>query len=289
MDTPIIFIIFNRPDITKIVFKSIREAKPKKLYIIADGPRENKLNEKETCEETRDIATSVDWDCEVIKDFSPTNLGCRDRVSSGITNAFSHFDRAIILEDDCLPHPTFFQFCEEMLEKYKDNESIMSISGDNFLFEKSSIIKESYYFSKFPYIWGWATWKRSWDKYDNEMKGWPDMKNENLINHGWTKKFDAVYENKINSWATVWTFSCLKNSGLTIVPQINLISNIGFGNQATHTKIKTITANMPTKEIKFPLKHPASITPNNKADQISNFHFTRFGIIIDIIKSVINK
>ena len=286
MDTPIIFIIFNRPDTTKLVFEAIRKAKPKKLYVIADGPRKNNSTDEEKCEETRKIIASVDWDCEIIKDFSEKNLGCKKRVSSGITNAFKHFNKAIILEDDCLPNQSFFRFCEEMLEKYEDNEKIMSISGDNFLFEKSNIIKNSYYFSAYPHIWGWATWKRAWEKYDIEMKNWPEAKKQKLINPFWGKRFQDVYLNKIDTWDIQWTFSCLQNKGLTVIPNVNLISNIGFTQGASHTKIKTFVSGIETVELLFPLSHPKNIVINEKADKISQFHFTRTGIIIDLIKSI---
>lgn len=287
MKTPIIFIIFNRSDKTKKVFEMIKKAQPEKLIVIADGPRSHMEREMEICEETRKIIKSVDWNCEVIKDYSDINLGCKRRVSSGITNAFKLVDRAIILEDDCLPNQSFFYFCEELLEKYSNNQKIMSITGDNFLFDKSSIIKESYYFSKFPYIWGWATWKRAWDKYDVTMRAWPEIKNKKIIPRNWKKRFEDVYLGKIDTWDIQWTFCCLVNNGLSIVPHKNLISNIGFSSDSTHTKIKTTASKMKIEEINFSLIHPDKIIANEKADKISQFHFTKTGIIIDYIKSFI--
>lgn len=289
MKTPVVFIIFNRPDTTQKVFDAIKQAKPEKLIVIADGPRTHKEGEAEKCKQTRDIINSVDWKCEVIKEYSKSNLGCKKRVSSGITNAFKLVDRAIILEDDCLPNQSFFRFCEEMLEKYNNDKQIMAITGDNYLFEKSSMIKTSYYFSKIPNIWGWATWKRAWDKYDIKMKSWPQMKTNVNFNKSWTKRFQEAYENKIDTWDLQWVFSCLDHQGLSIVPRQNLVSNIGFANAATHTNIKTIVAEMATPEMQFPLIHPKSKIANDSADKISQFHFTRLGIIIDLIKKTFKK
>jgi len=269
METPVIFIIFNRPDNAGVVFEKIREAKPKKLYVVADGPRENKFGEKEKCEETRKIIEKIDWDCEVIKDYSEINLGCDKRVTSGITNAFQFFESAIILEDDCVPNASFFRFCEEMLEKYKNDERIMTVSGNNFLFEKKTIIKDSYYFSAYSYIWGWATWKRAWNKHDREMTACPNIGK--------------------NTWDIQWAFSCMNQKGLTIIPRENLVSNIGFGKNSTHTKIKSQTANMATYEMDFPLSHPKLIMKNEIADKISSFRFTKIGIILGIIKKFIKK
>lgn len=289
MNTPVIFIIFNRPNTTKIVFESIRNAHPKKLFVIADGPRKNIPSDKEKCKQARDIIDGVDWDCELVKDYSNLNLGCRSRVSSGLTNAFLHFEQAIILEDDCVPHPDFFKFCEEILEKYKNNKRILTVSGNNFLFERSDIIKDDYYFSKYPHIWGWATWKRAWKLYDDEMRPWPEIKKKKIFNKNLSEKFDAVYKKELNSWATNWTFTSLLNNGLTVIPRVNLVSNIGFGKNATHTKIKTRTANMRSEEISFPIKHPNIIAPNYTADKISDFQFTRLGIAWGIFKSLIKK
>jgi len=289
METPVIFIIFNRPDNASVVFEEIRKAKPKKLCIVADGPRGNKIGEKEKCEETRKIIEGVDWECEVIKDYSEINLGCRQRIFSGVTNAFRNFERAIILEDDCVPNASFFKFCEEMLEKYKDDERIMTVSGNNFLFDKSTIIKNSYYFSAYPYIWGWATWKRAWRLYEEGYEFWPKIKNQITYTKYLSKSFNLAYNKKIDAWCSGWTFASIINSGLTIVPKVNLVSNIGFGKNSTHTKIKSQTANMPTQEIIFPINHPKFIMKNETADKISSFQFTKLGIIWGIIKTFIKK
>lgn len=284
MNTPIVFIIFNRPETTSRVFESIKNAKPKTIYVIADGPRKNNPNDKQKCKETRAILKHIDWKCKVYKDFSKINLGCKKRIVSGLDNAFKLFDRAIILEDDCLPNQSFFNFCETMLDKYRNNEKIYSITGDNFLFEKQDLISDSYYFSAYPNIWGWATWKRVWKKYDPNITSWPLVKKSGKYDKTFKKPFEQVYLNKINTWDIQFAYYCLINKGLTIVPNKNLVSNIGFGQKSTHTNIKTIVSNMNTYDLPIPHTHPNKITINHKADKISRFHFTKLGIIVDFIK-----
>ena len=272
---PIILLLFNRPDTTQQVFDIIRIVKPPKLLVVADGARENKLGEKEKCLTVRNIINAVDWDCEVLTNYSEKNLGCKQRVSSGLDWAFSLIDRAIILEDDCLPNIDFFRFCEELLEKYQNDTRIMAISGDNFQFGRKRT-KDSYYFSIYNHCWGWATWRRAWQHYDIEMKLWSKIKQEGwlkdiLVNpcavKYWHNKFQKAYENKIDTWAFRWTFTCWLQSGLTILPSVNLVSNIGFNSEGTHHKnSKNIFANMATEKLEFPLKHPPFVIRNQEAD-----------------------
>ena len=192
-DTPILFIIFNRPDTTQVVFNRIKEIKPKYLFIAADGPRLNVSDEVEKCEETREIINQIDWDCELKTLFRDRNLGCGMGVSSAITWFFDYVEQGIILEDDCLPDLTFFEFTALMLEKYKDNNKIKMISGTNYFFNKVKS-KESYYFSKCFFIWGWATWKRAWSEFDFDMKSWPKNKKKHFL--------QTIFENKkiYNYW-----------------------------------------------------------------------------------------
>lgn len=284
--SPVIFLIFNRPDTTRRVFEEIRKVKPPVLLVAADGPRNE--SEREICERTRRIVDAgVDWKCEILKNYSDVNLGCKDRVSSGITWAFENVDRAIILEDDCLPHPTFFRFCDELLEKYKDDESIMHISGDNFQSKNNKFhCEDGYYFSNISHIWGWATWRRAWKHYDVNMISWPQVKENGLLlktfedeaeADRWEDKFDQYYAKKINSWDGQWSYACLVNRGLCVMPKVNLISNIGFGKEATHTNMNITEnelANLPIYPMSFPLIHPEKREVNKiAADYISNYIF----------------
>lgn len=262
LKTPILFIIFNRPETTKKVFEVIRQAKPKKLFIAADGPRDSKPNEKELCEKVKKIATQIDWDCEVKTLFREKNLGCGKAVSSAITWFFENVEEGIILEDDCLPDLSFFKFCSELLDKHRLDEKVFMISGDNFLPE-SLRLKESYYFSKFAHIWGWATWRRAWKKYDFQMKDFPIFLSQKKITEiwkdrntqkYWLEKFNEVYKHKIDTWDYQWVYTIWKNNGFSIAPNVNLISNIGFGIEGTHTLNKNdSSANLNTNKIGFPL------------------------------------
>lgn len=267
MKTPVAFIIFNRPKETQCVFDVIKTIKPKKLFIISDGPRNKE--EVLVCNEVRSIVENIDWPCEVQRNYSDTNLGCKKRVSTGIDWVFEHTDKAIILEDDCLPEPTFFPFCEELLEKYKDNEEVMHISG-NFFHQKNRnfISNNSYFFSSIPHIWGWATWRRTWKKYDVAMSEWPKLKefgklkhifNNEAVYEYWSTVWDQYKKDKIDSWDGQWLFACIKNKGICINPTINLVSNIGFGTDATHTKKSNLFSSIPTMPIAFPLSHPKKI------------------------------
>lgn len=274
--TPICLIIFNRPESTEKIFEAIRQAKPPKLLVIADGPRANRPGEAEKCTAARAIINRVDWDCEVLTNYSDINLGCRERVSSGLDWVFNLIEEAIIFEDGCLPHFTFFRFCEELLERYRHNERIMVISGDNFQFGRRRT-EDSYYFSRHNHSWGWATWRRAWRHYDNEMKLWPKVRDGNWLRDilqdsqavsYWSNIFQGVYEG-FNTWDYPWTFACWIHNGLSILPNVNLVSNIGFGSEATHTKGVSKFANMPTEAMSFPLQHPPFVIRDAQADDFT--------------------
>lgn len=276
LNVPIIFIIFNRKDTTQKVFDVIKKVKPPILLVVADGARKEKDGEEQKVTETRKIIEQVDWDCKILTNYSDVNLGCKKRVSSGLDWAFSVVDKAIILEDDCLATLSFFKFTQEMLEKYNDDERIMMISGDNKTFCTKEI-DESYYFSRQIQIWGWATWSRAWKKYDIEMKDWPKIKKQKFINqfcqkkshqYYWKQLFDLSKNDKIASWDGQWVYSVWKESGLCIVPKYNLVTNIGFGEDATHTSNTSIFANMKTKDLSFPLVHPKVVMANTNLDNL---------------------
>lgn len=274
MKSPIVFIIFNRPNETRTVFETIKKARPSTLFIIADGPRTD--NEKPLCDSARSVVEKIDWPCKVMRNYSDKNLGCKIRVSSGLDWVFDQTDRAIILEDDCVPDQSFFKFCDYLLDYYKDHEYVMHISG-NFFHQKNPKFNEitSYFFSKIPHIWGWATWSRAWKKYDVELNKWPALKrNGSLIkkinNSGayeyWSKIWDQYYDNQIDSWDGQWFFACLINNGICINPTKNLVSNIGFSKSATHSKIANRFSNIERQSISFPIKKPDSININKSYD-----------------------
>lgn len=278
LTTPVAFIIFNRPDTTARVFAEIAKAKPSKLLIIGDGARPEKLGEAERVATTRAIINQVDWPCEVLTNFSEVNLGCKKRVSSGIDWVFEQVEEAIILEDDCLPDPSFFRFCQEMLEHYRHDSRIGMISGDNFQLSRTTG-PDSYYFSKYTHIWGWASWRDRWQAYDVDMKLWPEVQKEgrlvDLVQskaelYYWRSILDRVYRGKIDTWDYQWSFANWCLGRINILPSVNLISNIGFGNDATRTVIPSPLANLPTQSIRFPLKHPVILARNQDADHFSD-------------------
>ena len=274
--TPILFVVFNRPDATKLVFEEIRKIRPAFFYIAADGPRQNRLDDVEKCRKVREIVANIDWPCEVKTLFREKNLGCKKAESSAFDWFFGHVEKGIILEDDCLPNQSFFPYCEELLERYKDDKRVMHISGDNFLRKNSQFKRdESYYFSHIPHVWGWASWRRAWNLYDVEIKRWPEVKklralvpvfNNPGVYEYWSYVWDKYYANKIDSYDGQWVFACALYGGVCINPTVNLISNIGFGDDSTHTKNLQWFANMHTETINFPLIHQKNVSVDYAAD-----------------------
>lgn len=268
-DTAILFLIFNRPDLTEKTFQSICKLKPKKLFIAADGPRTGNEIDKLNCEIVRQyVLSKIDWDCDVQTLFRDINLGCGKAVSSAISWFFTHVEKGIIIEDDCVPNFSFFTFCEQLLERYEYNLKITHISGTNHQF---SIPRGSadYYFSSYFNVWGWATWRRAWEIYDFKMENLLtilcDHPDSILIPE---KMFLDVYYNKIDTWDVQWHYINFKNNNLSVIPNINLIKNIGFNKSATHTigKIPEYIIYSGLGDFNFPIKHPTEIKRNKKAD-----------------------
>ena len=276
LKTPVLFLVFNRPDTTRQVFEAIRAARPARLFVAADGPRERQKGDKEKCERVRNIVTDIDWNCEVRTLFREENLGCKKGVSSAIDWFFSQVDEGIILEDDCLPMKSFFRFCEELLRRYRNDNRVMQICGSNFLcgWQRND---DSYYFSIYGPIWGWASWRRAWLYYDVDMKAWPEVREKKIYLDFCDGKreecyrlhlYDRVFAGEIDTWAYQWGFTKMLNSGLSITPNANLISNIGFGPDGTHvTKGNSTFANMQTLNIYFPLRHPKFVCRDRTSDR----------------------
>lgn len=273
-NTPILFLIFNRPDTTQRVFDVLRRQQPKRLYVAGDGPRKHKPGEAELCRETREIIKQVDWDCEVHTLFREENLGCKLAVSSAITWFFGQEEQGIILEDDCLPHPSFFPYCEELLERYKDDDRIGHISG-NCYFPELLPSGQSYDFSALPHIWGWATWRRVWEQYDVDFPYWRNRTQRNRL---FTSQRDRIYfssflsdtlagKHGINAWSPQYVFTLRLQSQLSIYPSVNMVTNIGLHvEDATHTQKGSRTEAGALQEMTFPLKHPTGITRNKELD-----------------------
>lgn len=275
--TPILFLIFNRPDTTRIAFESIRYAKPPRLYIAADGPRLQVLSDKMKCDEARSIVEKIDWACEVHTLFRSTNLGCGRAISSAITWFFNQEKEGVILEDDCLPSKSFFWYCQELLERYRDDTRIMHIGGNNFINGWHGSTDASYYFSTNGHIWGWATWASAWKAYDFKMAKFNSLNQLDHLNDFFLnplekyyriRKFKQVLSSRIDTWDYQWDFARFINSGLAIVPKKNLVSNIGYGSGATHTKESSDPwANVAADEITLPLKHPQYVQRDRYMDK----------------------
>lgn len=275
---PVLLIIFRRPDTTRHVMDAIRRARPARLYVAADGPRSNRPGELEACEQARAVATAVDWPCEVKTHFQAVNLGCRLAECAAFDWFFEHEPEGILLEDDTVPVDSFFPFCAELLRKYRFDTRVSMIGGTNFQ-RGVRHGAASYYFSRMQHCWGWASWRRAWEKYDRNMALWPEFKNEQgfaqlgldgLFERFFTPIFDAVAANKIDTYDYQWSFTALANNTLSIIPQVNLVNNIGFGDDATHTTdADSSFARMRRAEMEFPLRHPQSFVPRLSADLAS--------------------
>lgn len=278
LDTPLLLLVFNRLETTKKVFEQIQKAKPSRLYIASDGARKHIKNEDLKVNEIREyILENIDWDCDIKTKFHDHNLGCKYSVSSSISWFFKHEPKGIILEDDCFPSASFFDFCQKMLETYEDDKRIWHITGSNF-HNGLSFGDGSYYFSNYSYVWGWATWADRWQNYDVEMSKYQELKKNGLLNQLFDKKefrfwlpiYEGTSKGEIDTWDYQWTFTILMNNGLSIIPNNNMISNIGFGNDATHTfNKKSKFSNISLDPSSNNLIHPSCIIRHKEADSKS--------------------
>lgn len=300
---PILFVIFNRPEIAYKSFQKIRGTKPKVLYIAQDGARESKQGEEEKVQETRKrILESIDWTCDVKTLFQDYNIGCGKGVYSAITWLFENEDMGIILEDDCAVDPTFFRFMEEMLEKYKDDQRIGMIAGSNMIPMYKD--KYSYHYSRYKSCWGWGSWRRAWKNMDLEMK-WRNTDYESVINNSgfngkdaakWNFQLKCVDNQVVSAWDWQWFFSLAAQNQLCVYPSVNLVSNIGDDADSTHTSFSCIT--VASKPLGFPLVAPPIIAPDVKFDRLfyqkENTLIIRIGRTIphswkNFIRSILTK
>ena len=277
MDVAVLFLVFNRPEPTRRVFEAIRASRPSRLYIAADGPRTDRAGEAERCAEVRAIATNIDWPCKVETLFRDENLGCKHGVAQGIDWFFVHEPEGIILEDDVLPHSTFFLYCKTLLEHYRDDPSIAMISGCNLVGDCHDSAA-SYFFSRYLHVWGWASWRRAWSAYDVDMGGWPSpaasaqlakvLGGRSAAISYWREVFDRMARGEIDTWDYQWVFASWMRDMLAIIPAETLIENIGFGDGATHT-----TGDLPAiararaVAMAFPLQH-APVAETGSVDAI---------------------
>lgn len=274
LNTPILFIVFNRIDTARRVFNTIKQAKPRRLYIACDGPRKNRPEEKVACQQTRDLVDQVNWECDVFTMFLEDNLGPSKGPYSFIKWFFSKEEQGIILEHDCLPHPDFFFYCEELLNKYKNTPQIGAISGPNFVSESHAT--NSYTYTIYNHIWGWATWRRTIDKYSLDLSMYSKQDLNKILNLYFTTQIEKLYwktifkqikKGEIPTWDYYLTFCLWFNQLLSISPNKNLVSNIGFGEGAVNTTdAKSPLANRETYPI-LPLIDNSTIEQNKQQEQ----------------------
>jgi hypothetical protein len=284
-NTPVLLIIFNRADTTRLVFEAIRKARPPRLYVAADGPRPHVASDQQKCAEARKIVERVDWPCEVKTLFHDKNLNCGKAPSTAMSWFFENEEQGIILEDDCLPSQSFFRYCQELLEKYKDDSRVMHIGGNNFLGGWRNDPDYSYYFSRSGHIWGWATWRRAWQTFDFDILLYTKLKQKGFFDHFFLNRLEKVYRlrkfdktvanrGKVDWWDYQWDFARFSNSGLAIVPSKNLVKNLGFGEGATHTVNGSGEFNkLEAQELNFPLQHPPFVIRDIESDKK---YFKRF-------------
>lgn len=266
--------VFARPDTTARVLEAVRRARPRRLLVVADAARPGRPDEERRCEEVRALFSRIDWDCEVEREFAAANLGCRRRLSSGLDWVFSRVEEAIVLEDDCVPHPTFFPYCDALLERYRDEPRVMAVTGDNFQ-DGRRRGGGSYYLSRFMHVWGWASWRRAWRHYDVTLADWPARRRTDALlrvlgDHRaarhWAGIFDRVRAGKIDTWDYQWQYAIWVQDGLVATPNVNLVSNIGL--EGTHTGGDHRFFEMPTAPMDLPPVPPAALAPDVDADRV---------------------
>ena len=301
--SPILLLVFNRPDVTAQVFEAIRAAQPTELYVASDGARSEKEGEQAIVDVVREIATNVDWDCEVKTLFREVNLGCKEAVNSGITWFFEHVEAGIIFEDDTVPDLSFFPYCEELLIKYADDTRIGMISGNNHLPEYT-LNDSSYLFSKFKWIWGWATWRRAWANQDLELKFLRSPQAMSIVqNMGyqarserlWLTNIRKLEVKSVNTWDYQWFLSMGAQNQLSIIPRHNLVANVGFGVAgATHCAGDAPVRYTETQSLDMPLEHPKYVLPDFEHERFYEYFIIDDGrgygrFVPKVIKSAIKK
>ena len=269
--TPVLFLVHRRPELAAQVLESIRQARPKHLLVAADGPEDDGR-----CQQTRkQVLQGIDWPCEVQTRFSKVQLGCRKAVSQALDWGFALHERLIVVEDDCLPHISFFQFCTELLEHYDGRHEVMQISGCNEA-GCEPLDRRSYFASRFPSIWAWASWRRAWLHHDSSMRAWPDLRQTPAWSQtcpfqgeaAWRRSlYDAGCSGEVDAWSPAWNFAQHARGGLSLIPSTNMVANLGWGADALHTRdVSDPRARMTTGEMTFPLQHPEVLKVDDRAD-----------------------
>jgi hypothetical protein len=274
-DTPVLLVAWRRPGVLRRVIEAMRRVAPKHVFVACDGPNTSRPGEAEKVARTRQlIEDEINWDCSLERRYSDINQGCRLGVSRAITWFFENVDEGIVLEDDCLPHPDFFRFGEALLRRYRNDPRVWAITGNNF--QNGALRGDAtYYFSRYNHIWGWATWKRCWAHYDPDLRSWPAWRDSPHFGHClpdprerayWCDRFEEVHAGQVDTWDYQWTAAVWRNGGLTATPQVNLVTNIGFDQDALHTNATGARLRIPLQGLAGTITHPPAVSPHHEAD-----------------------
>lgn len=280
---PVLFLTFNRPRQTRLALERILLAGPSKIYVHSDGPRAHIAGEAEKVEEVRTIIrTQIGDRVPVLTLFRSENMGLRAGVFDALNWFFDREPQGIVLEDDCVPDLTFFPFCAEILQRYADDEQVMHIGGSNLAEAHTAGLGTSFVFSRFTFVWGWASWRRAWQKMSLQLDGLDEFEQSGAIQNYLRNpmaqaymldKFRVTRSGKNNSWAYAWFYSVLKNKGLCVVPTLNLVQNVGIGSEdATHTTRSNDRAQLRARTLAFPLVFPEHREPDPLLEQQFFYH-----------------
>lgn len=298
MKSPVLMLVFNRPHLTQRLFEAVRAAQPPVLLVAADGPRADRPDDARLCTEVRAILRDVDWPCEVHYRLLDSNVGCDPAVATALDWTFELVDRAIVLEDDCLPDPGFFSYCDEMLDCYADDTRVWHVAGSNLGAPEEIFGETSYAFASFPVVWGWATWRRAWSNFDMTISGWPEFRDAGMLkglhagrSRRWAmrREYDRVHVGP-QPWDRPWQFTVMSQHALSVYPRYNQIANVGFGADATHTQGAGALAAIPTRTLQSPLVHPTIVSENPRLERHLEREVLRAeGLAVTILRQLVRS
>jgi hypothetical protein len=298
---PVLVLGFNRPDRVKQLFEMLAVIQPEQLFFAVDGPRAGHREDQERVAQTHKLVELIDWECDTHTQFQQVNLGCARGVTSGIDWFFSHVTEGIILEDDVIPTESFFIFCSELLVKYRDDQRVWCISGSNRLPSREISSLNSYRFSTIPQVWGWATWRDRWEKYSLDISDWRSrgLANRELlqtVNYSpaafayWSANFDLMARMAVDTWDIQLVNAAMRNRALAAIPNVNLVENIGWGTDATHT-VELPPFIQPLEDMQLPIRHP-EVLVDAKADRAMNrlvYQATTLGLVKQFLRYLKRK
>lgn len=293
----VLLLAFNRPHCLAPVVEALRAGGERRIFVAIDGPRASRPDEAARCAEVRAIAERIDWAAPLQVKAETANLGCGPAVTTAISWALSQVESLIILEDDCVPDPSFFPFCDQMLQRYRDDERVMQIGGSNWGAARPRFAGASYAFTAFAPVWGWATWRRAWSLYDYRLESWPRVRDSGqAAGMSITPRFRRMLEREWDivragggTWDHQWQYAVLRHHGLNVCPSRNLIRNIGF--DASGTQLQSadrILSRVPLESLDFPLVHPQEVAPSASVESVfESVYWQKFGWPADVYRGLI--